>query len=142
MFVILLNDLSKAFDCLNHDLLIVKLNAYGFSLTALRLIHDYLLSRKQRTNIFLADLFFTLNSIDIAKFVDDDTPYASAIDIDSLIVPLEKATKSLFTWFDNNLIKSNANKCHLLVSSNKKVKIKIGSPEIDNTKEAFRCASC
>ena len=30
----------------------------------------------------------------------------------------------------------------LLVSSNKKVKIKIGSPEIDNTKEAFRCASC
>ena len=87
-------------------------------------------------------MFFTLNSIDIAKFVDDDTPYASAIDIDSLIVPLEKATKSLLTWFDNNLIKSNANKCHLLVSSNKKVKIKIGSPEIDNTKEAFRCASC
>ena len=40
---------------------------------------------------------------------------------------LEEASKSLFTWFDNNLMKSNADKCHLLVSSNEKVTIKIGS---------------
>ena len=46
VFGALLTDLSKAFDCLNHDLLIAKLNAYGFSLLALRLIHDYLLNRK------------------------------------------------------------------------------------------------
>ena len=46
-----LADLSKAFDCLNHDFLIAKLNAYGFSLPALRLIHDYLSNRKQRTRI-------------------------------------------------------------------------------------------
>ena len=51
MFGALLTDLSKAFDCLNHDLLIAKLNAYGFSLPALRLIHDYLSSRKQGTRI-------------------------------------------------------------------------------------------
>ena len=47
----LLTDLSKAFDCLNHELLIAKLNAYGLSLPALRLIHDYLSNRKQRTKI-------------------------------------------------------------------------------------------
>ena len=42
VFGALLIDLSKAFDCLNHDLLIAKLNEYNFSLPALKLIHDYL----------------------------------------------------------------------------------------------------
>ena len=51
VFGALLTDLSKAFDCLNHDLLVAKFNAYGFSLPALRLIHDYSLNRMQRTGI-------------------------------------------------------------------------------------------
>ena len=51
MFGALLTDLSKAFDCLDHELLIAKLNAFGFSLTALNLVHNYLSNRKQRTKI-------------------------------------------------------------------------------------------
>ena len=39
--------LSKAFDCLNHELLIAKLSAYGFSMSALRLIHSYLNERSR-----------------------------------------------------------------------------------------------
>ena len=161
VFGVLLTDLSKAFDYLNHDLLIAKLNAYGFSLPAMRLIHDYLLNRKQRTgknnsystwieivfgvpqgsilgpllfDIFLADLFFIVNSMDIANYADDNTPYATANDIDNLIASLEEASKSLFTLSDNNLMKSNAAKYNLLVRTNEKVTIKIGSYEIANTK--------
>ena len=87
--VALLKDLSKAFDCLDYELLIAKLNAYRLSLHVLRLIHDYLSHRKQRTRVnnsysewlaviiqhFLADLF--ISDIDIANFADDNKPYLS-----------------------------------------------------------------
>ena len=46
-----LMDLSKAFDCLPQDLLIAKLEAYGFGIGSLRRIFDYLTSRKQRVRI-------------------------------------------------------------------------------------------
>ena len=48
-FGVLLKDLSKVFDCLDHELLIAKVNVYGFSLPILKLIHDYLSNRKKRT---------------------------------------------------------------------------------------------
>ena len=94
MFSEFLTDLSKAFDCLSHDLLIAKLNAYGFSIVALRLVQNYLSNCKQRTkispdfssweeflfglpqgfisgpllfNIFLRDLFFIMNEADFAS---------------------------------------------------------------------------
>ena len=51
VFGTLLTDLLKAFDCLDHELLAAKLNAYGFSLPALRLISDYLSNRKQSAKI-------------------------------------------------------------------------------------------
>ena len=47
----LLTNLSKAFDCLSHELIIAKLNAYGFNLPALKLMHSYLSHRKQRTKV-------------------------------------------------------------------------------------------
>ena len=47
----LVTDLSKAFDCLSHDLLTVKLHAHGFDIPTLRLLHNYLTNRKQRVKI-------------------------------------------------------------------------------------------
>ena len=46
-----LTNLSKAFDCLNHELWIAKLEAYGFETEALSFIYDYLSKRNQRTKI-------------------------------------------------------------------------------------------
>ena len=161
VFGALLTDLSKAFDCLNHELLVAKLNAYGFTLPALKLVYDYLSDRKQRTrvnnsystwfeilfgvpqgsilgpllfNIFLADLFFILSEIDIANYADDNTPYTSSNDVNGLIKSLEEASKKFFKWFDDNLTKSNPDKCCLLVSTNNSFAIRIGDFQIENTK--------
>ena len=160
VFGALLTDLSKALDCLDHELLIAKVNAYGFSLPALRLINDYLSNRRQQTrignlfsdwfevilgvpqgsilgpllfNIFLADLFLVLKVVDIAKFADDNTPFTSANNIDDLIDSLEKASSSLFKWFKDNLSKGNPDKYHLLVSTNEKTNINIGEFSIENS---------
>ena len=47
----ILMDLSKAYDCLPHDLIIAKFEAYGLSKSSLSLLLDYLTSRKQRVQI-------------------------------------------------------------------------------------------
>ena len=44
-------DLSKAFDTLNNDLLIAKLEAYGFFENSLNYIQSYIRNRLQRTNV-------------------------------------------------------------------------------------------
>ena len=47
----LLTDLPKAFDCINHQLLIAKLEAYGFHHKSLTYIYSYLSYRKQRIKV-------------------------------------------------------------------------------------------
>ena len=48
---VLLTDLSKAFDCLAHELLVAKLNVYGFDYLSLKLIYNYLFDRFERVRI-------------------------------------------------------------------------------------------
>ena len=54
-----MTDLSKAFDCLDFDLFIAKLNAYGFSHSALKLIQSYLTNRFQRVKVNCFYSFWT-----------------------------------------------------------------------------------
>ena len=50
-FGALMTDLSKAFDCLHHELLIAKLDAYGFDIKSVKLIQQYLSNRKQKVKV-------------------------------------------------------------------------------------------
>ena len=140
----LLSDLSKAFDCLNHGLLIAKLDAYGFNYSSLALIFNYLSDRKQRTkvnnsfstwsdiktgvpqgsilgpllfNIYLNDIFFFVNENNLTNYADDNTPYAVDSNIDALIDSIVHDTSTLIKWFNDNYFKMNIDKCHLLVTN-------------------------
>ena len=157
----ILTDLSKAFDCLNHDLLIAKLNAYGFSIEALKFIRSYLRGRKQRTkvgskfskwvgikhgvpqgsilgpllfNIFLNDIFYFIKDICIANYADDNTPYAHDTNVTSLLETLEKETCTLLQWFKLNEMKPNEDKSHLfVVNPVQELSVKLGNETIVNS---------
>ena len=53
--------------------------------------------------------------------------------IDNVIASLEQVSDALFNWFKNNRLKNNVDKCHVLVSTNKPVGIKVGDYTIDNS---------
>ena len=96
----ILMDLSKAYDCIPHALLVAKLECYGLDELSLMLMLDYLSNRKKRTkigssfsyqldisvrvpqgsifrfvlfNIFINDLFFMIIRADVCNFADDNT---------------------------------------------------------------------
>ena len=141
--------MPKAFDCINHELLIAKLNVYVFDSPSLQLISAYLNFRKQKTkvgsafsdylnilfgvpqgciagplcfNVYTRDMFFQ-NSSEFSSYADDNTPFASAQDHGKLIKSLQSALNGVFEWYQENYIKANPDKCHLCLSpfSNKEM---------------------
>ena len=61
-----LTDLSKAFDCIDHNLLIVKLDAYESEKQSIDFLHPYLTKRKQRTkvdSVYVGKVFFQVSLI-------------------------------------------------------------------------------
>ena len=158
---VLLTDLSKAFDCLSHDLLIAKLHAYGFDYFALKLIHSYLTERLQRVRInasfsswreiqtgvpqgsVLGPELYNINSndlflfllLEVANYADDNSPFAVATSIPKVISQLEQESITLLNWIKNNGLKANPDKFHLLLSDpSEELTIKIDNVEHKNSK--------
>lgn len=48
---IVMTELSKTFDCIDHELLIAKMHAYGFDIESVKFIDSYLTRGKQRVKI-------------------------------------------------------------------------------------------
>ena len=53
-------------------------------------------------NIFLYDLFFIMENIDIASYPHDNTPYTTGNSSEEVIQKLENAAKTHFQWFSEN----------------------------------------
>ena len=141
-----LMDLSKAFDKLNHELIIAKIHAYGFDKDVLRLIKSCLSNRWQRTkinasysswselisgvpqssvvgpvlfNIYINDLFFLIENTKVCNYADDTTIHSCEMSLNILIKRLEDDATIVIDWFRYNYMKFNPNKCHILISGYK-----------------------
>ena len=143
---IFLTDLSKAFDCLVHDLLIEKLHAYDFEYNAIKLIYSYFKGRYQRVrinstysswseiifgvpqgsilgplffNTYLLDLSMFCEDSDISNYADDNSPFFCNSSTEAVILQLVNDSKLPCEWFANNGLKANPDKFHLILNVNR-----------------------
>jgi len=141
-----LMDLSKAFDCVPHDLLIAKLHAYRFDINTLILFYSYLKNRKQCVkinnvfssfmvlvsgvpqgsilgpilfNVFINDLVYFIKS-DLGNFADDNSISDAAKTIPDLIKILENESNNAIEWFKGNEMIVNPEKFQAIILNRNK----------------------
>ena len=134
-------DLSKAFDTINHDLLLAKLKTYGFSPNALKLMHSYLNNRKQQVqinnkfssestviagvpqgsidgpllfNLFINDLVFFIQYCTLSNYADDNNLFSMGKNKDQVKTFLSSDFKIINNWFYENFMVLNPEKSHFM----------------------------
>ena len=135
-------DLSKAFDTLNHNLLLAKLNTYGFYFNAIKFIPSYFSKRFQRVNInssfrewckilmgvpqgsilspfllniFINDIFYFIQDVYMCNFAADKSLYSIENSLKEVKTMLKKNFKLLQGWFYENHMVPNSEICHYLI---------------------------
>ena len=139
-----LMDLSKAFDCLPHNILLNKLSAYGVFPHSVALLKSYLSSRKQQIkvnnvlsgwadihkgvpqgsiqdpllfNVFINDIFLFVKNGSLYYYADDNTLSFCSPDYDLLISTLESESKILIEWFRVNKMQANPYKFQVMIKT-------------------------
>ena len=155
----ILMDLSKAFDCLPHDLLTAKLEAYGLSPEAVQLLNSYLSNRMQQIRmgsttsswqklfkgvpqgsilgpllfyIFLNDIFYVIKKSSLYNYADDNTISYIHCDLDVLQQILIEESMLVIQWFEENFMKANPDKFQAICIG-KKTHDAIHQFQIDST---------
>ena len=161
--VTILMDLSKAYDCIPHDLLIAKLESYGIDKIGLSLILDYLSRRKQRTkigssysswydiirgvpqgsilgpllfNIYINDLFFVIKLSKVCNFADDNTLYSSNKELELVFRNVESDLNNVLAWLNANSLKANPRKFQFMVLGTKEADsfiLNLGNNKIESS---------
>ena len=136
-------DLSKAFDCLPHKLLVSKFKAYGVSLSACNVITSYLRDRKQRVrigssktdwltmkkgspqgsifgpftyNVFTNDVFMLMDDdVDVYNYADDNTLVCSGYNYEDVKSKVLDYVRKMILWFEENNMKVNPDKFQCIV---------------------------
>ena len=137
-------DLSKAFDCLPHGLIIAKLHAYGLELPACKLPFSYLRRRKQRVkisnnrspwavltkgvsqgsilepllfNIFMNDLFLFIEKCRLYNYADDNSLDWSSENLADVWYNLRHDGRNAIECFAKNGMQANPDKFHFMLFS-------------------------
>ena len=79
-------------------------------------------------------MFYNITDCDIASYAGT-TPYCSSFSLDKVINKLEACINNLYKWLQENHMKANADKCHLLVTTNSTVFASIEEFIISNSNE-------
>ena len=134
-------DLSKAFDTVNHALLLAKLKTYGFSKQALSFMCSYLKNKRQRVqtnnkfcslnkviagvsqgsidgpllfNLFINDLFLFTCFSSLSNYADDNNLFATGTDTQLISQMLLSDFRTVNNWFYESFMILNPGKCHFM----------------------------
>lgn len=143
-------DLTKAFDTVNHELLLQKLYRYGMRGVAFSWLQTYLKNRSQYVHIngtdsqlltvtcglpqgavlgpflflmYINDLCLVSKTLNLILFADDTNMLSCGKNLETLIDIVEKQLFLLKKWFDSNKLTLNLNKTKCIVFGNRAIDV-------------------